>query len=86
MIELHLERAIFSFDGTILEVFLSSEPSERYHIKWIKSAEIHVDKKGGQSIKVFLKDGGGFTTSDLPMEVQPIAAKLVAELHAGMTP
>jgi len=86
MIELRLQNSIFTYDGMIIEVFPSGQPSQRYHAHWVKTANIQVDKKGRQSLQIFMKGGGGFATSELPAEVQAIAAEFVTAVKGAMIP
>lgn len=84
MIEFRLQNSIFTFDGTIIEVFPSGQPSQRFHAHWVKTATIQVDKKGRQSLQIFMTGGGGFVTPELPVEVQAKAAEMVAAVQSAM--
>jgi hypothetical protein len=81
MIELHLENTIIAFDGRVLEAFPDSQPASRYHVANIKTAKVVSDKKGRQSLQIFMKVSGGFATAPLSPEAAQQAQMLIAEIQ-----
>jgi hypothetical protein len=81
MIELHLEHTIIAYDGRVIEAFPHGQPASRYHVANVKTAGIKSDKKGRQSLQIFMKGGGGFATAPLPPEAAQKAQMLIAELQ-----
>ena len=81
MIELHLERTIIAFDGRVIETFPQGQAASRYHVANVKTAGIKSDKKGRQSLQIFMKGGGGFATAPLSPEAARQAQTLVAEIE-----
>jgi hypothetical protein len=81
MIEVVLERSIISFDGRVIETFGNGQPSQRYHVAHVGTAAIQTDKKGRQSLQIFMQKGGGFATGELPMEAAAKAQELVDEIN-----
>jgi len=84
MIELHLEQTTIAFDGRVLEAFPQGQVSNRYHVINIETAGIKSDKKGRQSLQVFMKGGGGFATAPLSSEAAQQAQTLIAEIEKAM--
>ena len=81
MIELHLEHTIIAFDGRVIEAFPEGQVSNRYHVVNVKTAGIISDKKGRQSLQIFMKGGGGFATAPLSPEAAHQAQMLVSEIE-----
>ena len=81
MIELHLENTIIAFDGRVLETFPQGQPASRYHVANIKTAMIVSDKKGRQSLQIFMRGSGGFATAPLSPETAQQAQLLIAEIQ-----
>jgi len=80
MIELHLENTIIAYDGRVLEAFPQGQPASRYHVQNIKVAGIKSDKKGRQSLQIFMHGSGGFATAPLAPEAALQAELLLAEI------
>ena len=80
MIELHLEHTIISYDGRVLEAFPQGQAASRYHVANIKTAGIKSDKKGRQSLQIFMKGSGGLATAPLSPEAAQQAETLIAEI------
>ena len=57
MIELHLEHTIIAFDGRVIETFPQGQAASRYHVANVKTADIKSDRKGRQSLQIFMKGG-----------------------------
>jgi hypothetical protein len=81
MIELHLENTIIAFDGRVLEAFPQGQPASRYHVANIKTATIASDRKGRQSLQIFMHGSGGFATAPLSPEAAQQAQRLLAEIQ-----
>lgn len=81
MVELHLENTIIAFDGRVLEAFPQGQAASRYHIANFKTAGIISDKKGRQSLQIFMQGGGGFATAPLSPEAAQQAQTLIAEIR-----
>lgn len=81
MIELHLENTIIAFDGRVIEAFPQGQTSSRYHVVNVERAGIQSDKKGRQSLQVFMRGGGGFATAALSPEAAQKAQMLIAEIE-----
>jgi hypothetical protein len=81
MIELHLENTIIAFDGRVIEAFPQGQVASRYHVANITTAGIVSDKKGRQSLQIFMKGGGGFATAPLSPEAAQQAQMMIAEIH-----
>jgi len=81
MIELHLENTIIAFDGRVIEAFPQGQVASRYHVANIMSADIKSDKKGRQSLQIFMKGGGGFATAPLSADAAQQAQLVIAEIH-----
>ena len=81
MIELHLENTIIAFDGRVLETFPQGQAASRYHVANIKTAMIVSDKKGRQSLQIFMRGSGGFATAPLSPEAAQQAQLLIAEIQ-----
>jgi len=81
MIELHLENTIIAFDGRVLEAFPQGQVASRYHVANIMKAAIISDKKGRQSLQIFMNGGGGFATAPLSPEAAQQAQLLIAEIQ-----
>jgi hypothetical protein len=80
MIELHLEHTIIAYDGRVLEAFPHGQAASRYHVANIETAGIKSDKKGRQSLQIFMKGSGGFATAPLSPEAAQQAETLIAEI------
>jgi len=85
MIELQLENTIIAFDGRVLEAFPQGQVASRYHVVNIMTAGIKSDRKGRQSLQIFMQGGGGFATAPLSPEAAQQAQTLLAELY-GVRP
>ena len=85
MIELHLDNTIIAFDGRVLEAFPQGQVASRYHVANIKTAGIKSDRKGRQSLQIFMQGGGGFATAPLSPDAAQQAQTLLAELY-GVRP
>jgi len=81
MVELHLENTIIAFDGRVIEAFPQGQAASRYHIANVKTAGIISDKKGRQSLQIFMQGGGGFATAPLSPEAAQQAQMLIAEIR-----
>jgi hypothetical protein len=81
MIELHLEHTIIAFDGRVIEAFPQGQVSNRYHVANVKTAEIKSDKRGRQSLQIFMQGGGGFATAPLSPEAAQQAQMLIAGIE-----
>jgi hypothetical protein len=81
MIELHLESTIIAFDGRVIEAFPHGQAASRYHIANVKTAGIISDRKGRQSLQIFMEGGGGFATAPLSPEAAQQAQTLIAEIQ-----
>jgi len=81
MIELHLENTIIAFDGRVLEAFPQGQVASRYHVANIKTAIINSDRKGRQSLQIFMHGGGGFATAQLSPEAAQQAQALLVEIQ-----
>lgn len=81
MIELHLENTIIAFDGRVLEAFPQGQPASRYHVANIRTAMIQSDKKGRQSLQIFMHASGGFATAPMSPEAAQQAQVLIAEIQ-----
>ena len=81
MIELHLENTIIAFDGRVLEAFPQGQPASRYHVANIRTAGIKSDKKGRQSLQIFMQVSGGFATAPLSPEAALQAQLLISEIQ-----
>jgi hypothetical protein len=81
MIELHLENTIIAFDGRVLEAFPQGQPASRYHVANVRTAEIKSDRKGRQSLQIFMEGGGGFATAPLSPEAAQQAQTLITEIQ-----
>ena len=81
MIELHLENTIIAYDGRVLEAFPQGRAADRYHVANIETAGIKSDKKGRQSLQIFMQGGGGFATAPLSPEATQQAQTLIAEIQ-----
>jgi hypothetical protein len=81
LIEVVLENTIISFDGRVIEAFPQGQPSQRYHIANINTADIKSDRKGRQSLQIFMKGGGGFATAPMSPEAAQQAQLLLAEVE-----
>jgi len=71
MIELHTNLMILTFDGTVLEKFMEQDPSARYHVAHIVSAEVETDRKGQRTLKVVVKSSSGPYTRFPPVKLSP---------------
>ncbi|MBN1266196.1 MAG: hypothetical protein JXA25_11925 [Anaerolineales bacterium] len=80
MIELHLETTIIAFDGRVIEAFPQGQVASRYHVANIERAGIVSDKKGRQSLQIFMKGGGGLATGQLTPDAALQAQMLIAEI------
>jgi hypothetical protein len=81
MIELHLEHTIIAFDGRVIEAFPQGQAASRYHVANVKTAGIKSDKKGRQSLQIFMEGGGGFATAPLSPEAAQQAQMIIAEIQ-----
>ena len=81
MIELHLENTIIVFDGRVIEAFPQGQVSSRYHVANIATAGVISDKKGRQSLQIFMKGGGGFATGQLLPDAAQQAQMMIAEIQ-----
>jgi hypothetical protein len=81
MIELRLENTIIAFDGRVIETFPQGQAASRYHVANVKMTGIKSDRKGRQSLQVFMKGGGGFATAPLSPEAAQQAQMLIAEIQ-----
>jgi hypothetical protein len=84
MIECKSEWEIVAFDGRVIQRFLSSGPSEHYHIDHIETVEITTDRKGRKYLRINLKRYGGWRpspSSELSPEEVPQAQALVDEIQ-----
>jgi hypothetical protein len=81
MTELHLEHTIIAFDGRVIEAFPQGQVSNRYHVANVETAGIQSDRKGRQSLQIFMKGGGGFATAPLSPEAAQKAQMLIAEIE-----
>jgi hypothetical protein len=81
MIELHLENTIIAFDGRVIEAFPQGQAASRYHVANVETAGIQSDRKGRQSLQIFMKGGGGFATAPLSPEAAQQAQMLIAEIQ-----
>ena len=81
MMELHLEQTIIAFDGRVLEAFPQGQAASRYHVANVETATIKSDRKGRQSLQIFMKGGGGFATAPLSPEAAQQAQMLIAEIQ-----
>jgi hypothetical protein len=81
MIELHLEHTIIAFDGRVIEAFPKGQAASRYHVANVKTAGIQSDKKGRQSLQIFMEGGGGFATAPLSPEAAEQAQMIVTEIQ-----
>jgi hypothetical protein len=81
MIELSLEHTIIAFDGRVIEAFPQGQVSNRYHVANVKTAGIKSDKKGRQSLQIFMKGGGGFATAPLSPEAAQQSQLLLGEIE-----
>ncbi|TFG50462.1 MAG: hypothetical protein E4H40_01380 [Candidatus Brocadiia bacterium] len=81
MIELHLENTIIAFDGRVIEAFPRGQAASRYHVANVKTAGILSDRKGRQSLQIFMDGGGGFATAPLSPEAAQQAQTLIAEIQ-----
>ena len=80
MLELHLENTTIAFDGRVIEAFPKDQASSRYHVANVKTAMIKSDRKGRQSLQIFMEGGGGFATAPLSPEAAETAELLIAEI------
>ena len=81
MIELHLENTIIAFDGRVIEAFPQGQVASRYHVANVMTAGVISDKKGRQSLQIFMKGGGGFATAQLSLEAAQQAQMIIAEIQ-----
>ena len=80
MLELHLENTIIAFDGRVIEAFPQGQAASRYHVANVKTAVIKSDRKGRQSLQIFMMGSGGFATAPLSPEAAEQAQLLIAEI------
>ena len=71
MLELYTDLMILTFDGTVLEKFMKQDPSARYHVAHIVSAEVETDRKGQRTLKVEVKASSGPYTRFPPVKLTP---------------
>lgn len=81
MIELHLENTIIAFDGRVIEAFPRGQVASRYHVANIERVGVISDKKGRQSLQIFMKGDGGFATGQLSAEAAQRAQLMIAEIQ-----
>jgi hypothetical protein len=81
MVEVYLENTIISFDGRVIEAFPQGMVSNRYHARNVEKADIITDKKGRQSLQIFMRGGGGIVTAQLSPEAARQAQLLLAEIE-----
>jgi hypothetical protein len=81
MIEVVLENTIISFDGRVIEAFPQGRESQCFHVANVETAAIQSDRKGRQSLQIFMKGGGGFATVPMSPEAAQQAQTLVAEIE-----
>ncbi len=85
MIECKLERQIFTFDGHIIHRLHPSGIAMHFHVDFVESAIIEMDKKGRQFIKINLMDRldrslGLWPDRELTPETLPQAQAFVDEV------
>lgn len=81
MIEIYLENTIIVFDGRVIEAFPQGQASTRYHVSNVERAGVQSDKKGRQSLQIFMKGGGGFATAELSPDAAQKAQMMIAEIE-----
>lgn len=83
-LELHTDLMILTFNGTVLEKFMDQDPSDRYHVSHIVSAEIQTDRKGRRTLRVLVKSSSAYPRFPplklAPEEIAP-AERLVASIN-----
>ncbi len=87
MIECKSKWEILSFDGRVVQRFLSSGMSEHYHIDFLETVELDKDRKGRQYLKIKIKNRGSFRPSpsnQLAPEEIPQAQAFVDEINRVM--
>ena len=75
-----MENTIIALDGRVIEAFPPGQVASRYHVANIMTAGIISDKKGRQSLQIFMKGGGGFATAQLSPEAAQQAQIMIAEI------
>ena len=84
LLELHTDLMILTFNGTVLEKFMEQDPSARYHVSHIVSADIQTDRKGRRTLRVLVKSSSAYPRfPPLKLDPEEVAAaeKLVSSIN-----
>ena len=85
MIECKLERQVYTFDGYAIHRYHPNGISDHFYIDFVESAEIVMDKKGRQHMKINMKERADSSIShwpdrELTLDTLPQAQAFVDEV------